>query len=274
MFDWTKQTILVTGATSGLGLELVRKTTAMGAEAIMIARNAERLQEVRQEVTSAGGKARAYPFDLEEVAGIPALLDRIKADLGGLPSILVNNVGYNPAGFILNTPLEVIEKNFQVNTFAPILLMQKIIPDMLEQKRGVVMNIMSGVMYHSFPGCASYCASKEALGAFHESLQAELADLPVHTVWVNPGGFQSNYYRDADKRSEGRLKEYQFPEFGGPRPPEQVAARLCKAIERRENHVDLGALMDRAGFHLNYWFPKLVDRIIVMRNRKLLQNRF
>lgn len=271
MLNKKNEVVLITGASSGLGRSLALKAAESGSTIIMIARNKENLNLVKNEVVAKGGQAYAFAFDLHEIERIPGLYKDITSKIGKTPTILINNVGYNAVGFVQNTPIEIYERCFRANTFAPIVLVQCVLPDMLKKRKGVIVNIMSGVMYHSFPGVSPYCASKVALGAIHESLKAELWGLPIKTLYVNPGGFRSNFFKKTE--AGGRLKDYKFPEFGGPKDPGIVASAIYKAIEQGEEEVNLGSLMDKVGYHLNYWIPKLVDKIIVIRNKKILEKR-
>lgn len=151
------------------------------------------------------------------------------------------------------------------------VLIQCALPDMLAAGYGYIVNIMSAAMYHSFPGISSYCSSKFAIGTIHESLKTELAGLPVNTLYVNPGGFQSNYWQHMDKKD--RLGTYQHPKRKKDRDASEVAEGILNAIEQHKEAIDLSGWMDRVGYHLNYWLPSLVDRLLVRRNAALLAER-
>ncbi len=265
--NWEHEVLLITGVSSGLGLALAKKINALGAVVIGIARDEARLERVVKEMD-----ARFFPFafDLQMIEKIPHLYQQIIRKVQRPPTILVNNVGNSVGGFVQNTPVEIYERNFRVNLFAAIALIQAVLPDMLNNSRGSIVNIMSAVMYHSFPGTSAYCSSKAALGAIHESLRAELSDFPIQTLYVNPGGFRSRFFNNLDAGS--RLGDYQFPEFGGSKDPSVVASAICNGIERGREKIDLGSFSDKIGQHLSYWAPRLLDRLIVVRNQKLLKN--
>ncbi len=271
IFKWKNETLLITGASSGLGLALSKKAGELKASVIMIAKNLENLEKAQKEVINRGGKAYIYPFDLHDVDLIGDLYKKIIKEIDKVPSILINNAGYNAAGFVQNTPLDVYERNYKVNVLAPIALMQCAIPDMLTNKKGVIVNIMGAANYHSFPGASSYGSTKVALGAIHESLQTEVSGLPIRTLKVNPGGFRSNYGKN--RLIEGRFKDYKFPEHTGGKDPAIVASEIFKAVEQGKKELNLSSGMDRIGYHLNYWAPRLVDKLLVMRNQLLLSKR-
>lgn len=268
---WEKEVVLITGASSGLGRALSRKVAEKKASIIMVGRNSANLEKSGTEVSAAGGRPYLFPFDLHDTLKVAEFYKELISRIGKTPSILINNAGYNAAGFVQNTPVEVYERNFKVNVFAPVALIQCVLPDMLANQRGVIVDIVGAANYHSFPGASSYCATKVALGAIHESLQTELADLSVRTLKVNPGSFRSNYGKN--RLVQGRLKDYQYPVHSGGKDPEFVALKIIQAIEQKKSELNLSSGMDRIGHHLAYWAPKLVDKLLVMRNGELLKHR-
>ncbi len=270
--DWKKETLLITGATSGLGEQLAIRGAELGAGLILIARNEENLARVRSDL---GAKTTCHTFhhDLHDYESIPPLYERIVATVGDSPSILINNAGYNAAGFVANTPAKVYEDNFRTNVFAPVALMQTVLPDMMKKRRGYIVNIMSAAMHHAFPGISSYCASKVALGAIHESLQAELAGTPVKSLYVNPGSFRSGYFRNT--RVDGRFNRYQYRSKAEHlrKDPRIVAEAIFNAMANGRESLDLSSYMDKIGHHLSYWAPRVLDWLLVSRNPQLLNDR-
>lgn len=126
-------------------------------------------------------------------------------------------------------------------------------------------------MYHAFPGVSSYCASKKALGTMHESLKAELTGTGVQTLCIRPGGFRSNYWLNTEV--DDRIKAYKRPSSDNAKAPSIVADKICQAIEEGREELDLSTLKDKIGYHLSYWAPVLLDKIIVMKNSGLLKER-
>jgi len=272
---WAAEHILITGGSSGLGEALVKRGFSRGARITIVARDEARVKEVvgsLEAIDSAKRRVRYFLCDLAETSEISNLFDQIVAEQEGqYPSLLINNAGYNAAGFVLNTPIDVYQRNYAVNTIAPIALMQFALPRMIEAKHGGVVNIVSAAMYHSFPGISSYCASKFALGAIHESLESELYLDPIQTLYVNPGGFQSRYWEHLDHG--GRLKNYQHPKRSKDRPPEQVAEAIYCALESGKQSLDLSGSIDHVGEWLNFFMPGVFKSLLSKRNIELLKNR-
>ena len=275
IWKWPNEHILITGGSSGLGQALVQRGYSRGARITIIARNESRIREVIESLgisDSVEKRVRYFLYDLADTTGIDALFDQIIAEQKGEhPSLLINNAGYNAAGFVLNTPIDVYRQNYAVNTIAPIALMQYALPRMIEAKHGGVVNIVSAAMYHSFPGISSYCASKFALGAIHESLESELYLDPIQTLYVNPGGFKSRYWEHLDHG--GRLKEYQHPKRMKDRSADQVAESIYRALQSGKQSIDLSGPIDHVGEWLNFFVPGLFKSLLSKRNIKLLKNR-
>lgn len=263
-------TIIITGASSGLGKAISLIAADMGLKVVLIARNLEKLNAVADEIKSKGSHPYIFQFDLEKVCEIKNLYEDIKNKVG-IPTILVNNAGYNAVGFICNTPFEVYEKNYKVNTLSHIELMHNVLPDMMNQNKGYIVNIMSAAMYHSFPAMSSYYSTKSALKAVHESLKAEVHGYNIGTLLVDPGGFSSNYWNNLDKGN--RLGEYQYPKHRNDKQPQIVAKKIFKAIENNQEEVSFPGIKDKIGYYLNIFCPKLVDKLIIKRNVKLLSYR-
>ncbi|MEO5331001.1 MAG: SDR family NAD(P)-dependent oxidoreductase [Magnetococcus sp. YQC-5] len=271
--EWKNEVILITGVTSGLGEQLALKGAELGATLILVARNQDGLQRLLATVRDRGVAAYGFCFDLHQYEKIPELYQEIKATVGNTPTVLINNAGYNAAGFIINTPAKVYEDNYRTNVFAPIALMQSVLPDMLQKQKGYVVNIMSAAMHHAFPGISSYCSSKVALGSIHESLQTELSGTSVHSLYVNPGSFRSEYFKNT--RVDGRFKNYRYQSKADHlrKDPRIVAEAIFKALSEGKSHMDLSSYMDKIGHHLNYWAPRVLDWLLVTRNTDILRDR-
>lgn len=270
-YKWKSEVVLITGATSGLGKALAMRAAELHSTVILIARNRERLNRTADEIRTKGGSAYIFQFDLTKAGEVVDLYKKILETIPVPPTILINNAGYNAAGFIQNTPIKVYEDNYKVNTLAAIAFTQSVLPDMIREKKGVIVNIMSAAMYHSFPGMSSYYSSKFALRAIHESLKAEVYGYPIKTVYVDPGGFLSNYWKNMEKGD--RLKDFQYPQHKTGRDPAEIALKIFHAIEHGREDINLGGFKDRIGYHLNYWASKIVDKLIVNGSRELLANR-
>ncbi|MCP4763570.1 MAG: SDR family NAD(P)-dependent oxidoreductase [archaeon] len=267
--DWENEVILITGASSGLGRALALKGSEKRATVIMIARNYEKTCKVSKLTREQDGKVFVYSFDIGDVSKIPSQYETIVNDVGRHPTILINNVGYQVVGFVQNTPIDVYMQNYRVNTIAPVAFIQCALTNMLEEDRGVIANVYSSIMYHAFPAVSSYCASKVALGAIHESLQSELSNTKIQTLCIRPGSFKSNYWENT--AIGDRVNGFTYPKEKSSRDPAIVANEIFKAIEQKKTSVNLSTFKDRVGYHLKYWAPQLLKKIIISKNRELIK---
>ena len=263
--NWENEVVLITaGSYEGVSKALVLTAEQLKATVIIIARtgNADKKPVKRK------GNTFVFPVDFQEIGKMPALYNSIIREVKKSPTILINDIRFQLAGFVQNTPFEFYEKCYRANVLFPIALIQCMLPDMVRQDRGIIANIMSAVIYHSYPGVSAYFAAKGALSAIHESLRAELTGLPVKTLYIRPGGFLSNYWKNTHIGS--RMKDFTYPTLQDLRDTEYLASKIFKAIEQGKEEINLGSLKDRIGYHLNYWAPRILDKVIAVKNRQLI----
>lgn len=134
-YDWQNEVALITGATSGLGKALALRAAELHSTVLLIARNQERLNKVAEEIRTNGGTPYIFQFDLTKAEKIADLYKKVIEKIPNPPTILINNAGYNAAGFIQNTPIKVYEDNYKVNTLAAIAFTQSVLPDMIREKK-------------------------------------------------------------------------------------------------------------------------------------------
>jgi len=180
------RTIVITGASSGIGECAAKQLARRGARVCLIARRAEELDRVRDEIKSAGGKAWTYAADLSDEASLDACA---KAILDEHPrvDVLVNNAGRSIRRLVSESfeRFHDYQRTMQINYFAPVRLTLKLLPQMLERGHGHVINVSSYSTLIPVPRFGAYVASKMALEGFSRSLAAELVDKDVHVTVIN-----------------------------------------------------------------------------------------
>lgn len=171
----TSQTVLVTGATSGIGKEVARQFAAAGHKVFGTTRNPDTVKDPLPGVTY----VRLDNADLSTAASCAA-------EVGAI-DILINNAGESHAGALEDTPADEIERIFAVNVFGPVELTKAVLPGMRAQGSGTV--VMVGSMLASFPIAfrSTYAATKAALKAYAFSLRREVAPYGVRVISVEPG---------------------------------------------------------------------------------------
>ncbi|MBB3769449.1 NAD(P)-dependent dehydrogenase (short-subunit alcohol dehydrogenase family) [Angulomicrobium tetraedrale] len=169
------QTILITGTSSGYGLETARHFLDKGWNVIAAMR--------RPDATClpASPNLRILPLDVTSQESIAAVA------AAGPIDVLVNNAGIGVVGAFEATPMAHVRKVFDTNTFGVMAMCQAVIPQMRERRSGVIVNVTSSVTLAAMPLAAAYTASKQAIEGFTGSLAHELASFDVRTRLVEPG---------------------------------------------------------------------------------------
>ncbi|AVL99885.1 short-chain dehydrogenase [Gordonia iterans] len=167
--------VVVTGASSGIGEAAARRFAARGAEVVLVARNLETLEAVRDSLAADGATAHAVTADLSDVDGAAALAAEILERFGA-PDVLVNNAGRSIRRSVLDTVdrFHDFERTMALNYFGAVRLTTALLPAMIERGSGRIVNVVTwGVTAGSMPKFSAYHASKAALAAFGRSLDDE-----------------------------------------------------------------------------------------------------
>jgi NAD(P)-dependent dehydrogenase (short-subunit alcohol dehydrogenase family) len=180
--------VMVTGATSGIGLLTARKLAASGAKVILVARTLEKLEETAGIIRANGGEAFVYPCDLSDLDAIDAMAEAVLRDLGHV-DVLINNAGRSIRRAVLESldRFHDFERTMRLNYFGAVRLINKLLPSMTARKSGQIINISSIGVLANVPRFSAYVASKAALDAFSRCLSAEVkADNVEITVIYMP----------------------------------------------------------------------------------------
>ncbi len=170
------QTILITGTSSGYGLETARHLLDKGWNVIATMRRPD------ANLFPASPRLRVMPLDVTSDESIAAAVAA-----AGPIDVLVNNAGIGVVGAFEATPMAHIRKVFATNTFGVMAMCQAVIPQMRERRSGVIVNVTSSVTLAAMPLAAAYTASKQAIEGFTGSLAHELGYFNVRAKLVEPG---------------------------------------------------------------------------------------
>ena len=176
---------LVTGASKGIGAEIAAVFADAGADVALVGRDAAGLESARQIVLREGRRCLVIEADLRTAEG-PRFAGEKALECFGTVDILVNNAGVVYVSSFLNTPLEHWEETQAVNLRAPFLLAQIVVPKMIEQRRGKVINISSLAGVTAPEGHAAYSASKGGLNMLTKAMAAEWARFNIQANAVAP----------------------------------------------------------------------------------------
>ncbi|WP_266215549.1 SDR family NAD(P)-dependent oxidoreductase [Paraliomyxa miuraensis] len=229
MKDLSGTSAIVTGASKGIGAVIARALAARGVRVALVARSEQALEAVRLEITARGGEAIAIPADVTSAEDQARLVERTLSAFGAI-HWLVNNAGaVTPSAYERLPPAE-IERVLALNLTAPMTLTRRVLPVMLEQQRGHIVNVASLGGLIGIGWGESYSASKHGLVGFTRSLRTSLAarGSSVSASVVCPGFVDDVGMYDDEASSRG----IEAPWALGTSAASEVADAVLRAIDR------------------------------------------
>lgn len=215
--------VLLTGASSGIGAATAVALARRGARLGLLARRQHRLAAVAAECSSAGApEVRLWPCDLSDLSGAERAASEADEHFGGL-DVLLNNAGTPMRRRVVDLSVAELERTMAVNYLAPVRMTLTVLAGMLERGHGSIVNVTSVGGRIPITGEAAYCGSKAALSAFTETLAVELEGQPVDVRLILPGPIDTEIWD----------RPGQDPAFydGDLEPPSVVADGIVAAIE-------------------------------------------
>lgn len=201
----TPQTILITGASSGYGLETARHFHAMGWNVIATMRTP------REDVLPRSDRMRVLSLDVTKPQSIAAAFDA-----AGPIDALVNNAGIGVVGAFEATPMSHVRDVFETNTFGVLAMTQAAIPSMRARRAGVIVNVTSSVTLAPMPLAAAYTASKQAIAGFSGSLAREMGYFGVRVKLIEPGYAPTTQFTHNTKLRAEHLIPKAYEAFAAP----------------------------------------------------------
>lgn len=191
MTDLTGRTVLITGASSGIGANLARAAAKAGAKVAAAARRADKLQALVAEIAAAGGAAQAFTMDVEDEASVIAGYDAVETAFGA-PDSVIANAGVNVEGSALDIAIEDFDKILGVNTRGVFLTAREGARRMIkagsaDSQRGRVLLVASIGAHKVLPGLTAYVASKAATAHMGKALAREWARKGINVNVLCPG---------------------------------------------------------------------------------------
>ena len=203
-------TALITGASSGIGLELARVFAGHRHDLVLVARTASKLEALADECRRAGVKAHVLPADLSDVDGRADVVRRV-GELGLAIDILVNNAGYGAYGPFLETSLESELAMIQLNVAATTELTKRFLPSMVQRRAGRIMNVASTAAFFPGPLMAVYYATKAYVLSFSEAIAKELEGTGVTVTALCPGPTESGFAAAANQQESKLIAGRKLP---------------------------------------------------------------
>jgi short-subunit dehydrogenase len=234
-----KQTILVTGASSGFGFVIANRLYQMGHHVIGTSRNPGKYQ--------ADLPFKLLALDISDNDSIESFGKELFGQIGQL-DVLVNNAGYLVTGLAEETPVEIGKQQFETNFWGTIKLTNKLLPYFRAQKRGKIITVGSLLGLVSLPNVAYYAASKHALEGYFKALRLELNQFNIKVSMVEPSSFKTNIANSATA-AKGDIKDYdefrqkitsftktQFENAPGPEPVMNTILNIVNERNPKYSH--------------------------------------
>lgn len=249
LFTYKDKTVLVTGASAGIGKEMALQLAARGAHLVLVARREERLRALADEIMAKHGMAvEVVATDLKEPDAAARLYERLRGRKLQV-DVLVNNAGIGLQRSFAECSPERLRDLLRLNIEALVDLTRCFLPPMLERGEGGVLNVASMVGFQPVPGYQAYAASKAFVLSFTESLRYECAGKGVHVSCLCPGATETEFFDAAGiDISDLRAK-------GGVQSAEAVAKAGLQGLLRNKAVV-IPALPLKLMYHLSRHLPR------------------
>lgn len=255
------QTIVITGASSGIGLLTAQTAAKRGANVVLVARNEEVLEKVAAEINAAGGKALAVAADVADAAALERAADAAVARFGGIDT-WVNNAGLGLFGKLEETPTEDAKQMYDVN-FWGVVNGSLTALKRLKSKGGALINLGSVESDTTTPLQAMYASSKAAIQGYTDGLRTELhaEGAPVSVTLIKPSAINTPFGQHSRNYTE-REQQLPPPVY----PPEEVAYAILHAAEHPRRDIIVGGggrMMSGLQFHAPTLMDKINEKIVI-----------
>ena len=192
---------LITGASRGIGKGIALKFAQQGATILLVGRKMPGLEAAAEEIRTLGGKADCFTADVAKEDDVTHLVDQVMAKYGRV-DILVNNAGISKEMPLMEMPVSVFDEIMTTNMRSVMLVTKAILPHMVEQKGGSIINIGSGAALRGLPGSVAYSASKAAVVCFTQALGDEVRKVErnIRINAICPGPVDTELFQKSERR--------------------------------------------------------------------------
>lgn len=205
--DYSNQTALVTGASSGIGAAFARQLAESGANLVLVARREALLEKLASELRETyGARVDVLALDLTDAASISTLATELENSNIEV-DVLINNAGFATSGFFLAEDLDSLGREVDLNIKAVISLTHTFLPGMVSRGRGAVVNLASTAAFQPVPTMAVYGATKAFVLSFTEAVWAETRGTGVRVIALCPGATDTEFFEVSGSKGTGAAKE-------------------------------------------------------------------
>lgn len=246
--------IIITGASSGIGLSVAKLCAERGAHLVLLARRLEKLEEIKRDLEEQFHiTVHVHQLDVSKTDEVEAVFSHIIAELGRI-DVLLNNAGYGIFRYAHEASIEEIKGMFSVNVVGLMACTNMVLQVMKQQKSGHIINVASIAGKIATPKSSVYSATKHAVLGYSNSLRMELADDHVFVTTVNPGPIATNFFNIADEQGTyvKNVQRYMLQ-------PQFVAKKITDAMLTKTREINLPHWMN-AGSVIFALCPRLFER--------------
>jgi NADP-dependent 3-hydroxy acid dehydrogenase YdfG len=233
--------IVITGASSGMGAAAARHLAAKGANIVVAARRAERIETLVAEITKSGGNAVAVATDVTQLDDMQRLVDTAVQTFGRI-DVLINNAGIMPLSPFERLKVDEWNQMIDVNLRGVLHGIAAALPYMKEQKSGHIIITASVAAYYVFPGSAVYSATKFALRGLSEGLRREVKPYDIRTTLISPGAVTTELLNHISEQDVQAANQDYVGKVGI--PAESYARMVAFAVSQPED-VDVNEIVFR-----------------------------
>lgn len=249
------KTIVITGASGGIGAEIAKLCAASGANLVLLARGIEKLRQLQTDLQQKHQvKVDVFQLDVSDTEQVQAVFQQIFATIGQI-DILVNNAGFGVFREAHLATIDEIKGMFSVNVVGLMACTSMVLPKMRARRSGHIINIASQAGKIATPKSSVYSATKHAVLGYTNSLRMELADYNVMVTSVNPGPIATNFFTIADEKGTYVKNVQRFM-----LQPEYVAGKVVDSMLTKTREINLPRWMNM-GSIVYVLFPRLFERI-------------
>ncbi|MHA2020303.1 MAG: SDR family NAD(P)-dependent oxidoreductase [Candidatus Thorarchaeota archaeon] len=195
--DSIAKSIVITGASSGIGREIALEMASDGHSFVLLGRNKERLESVQREVEALGGKAVVDIGEVSEEATVDRIYSKIQQDIGSV-DVLVANAGVGHFGDLEDLSIQQYDDQFNTNVRGVFLWLRKVLPEMKSKNSGQIIVTSSNLGLKTSARASIYAATKHAVQAMVWSLRDELKGTLVKAATINPGSVDTPWFDGKD----------------------------------------------------------------------------
>ncbi|PJZ59020.1 SDR family oxidoreductase [Leptospira barantonii] len=252
--------VWITGASSGIGEELVKEAAKRGAKIVLSARRIKELERVKKECGLTKTNSLILPLDLEDYKKLKNVPKKVTDQFQRI-DVLINNGGISQRSYTYETSLDTYEKLMDVNYFGNIALSLAVLPILRKQNGGTIASISSVAGLFGVPLRSGYSATKAALTGFYESLRAENIKENVKVSLIYPGFIRTQISNNAlkgDGSKQGKMDEVIEKGIA----PDECARRILDGIAEEKHKIVIAGSRERLGIFMYKFFPGIFAKMI------------